>query len=55
MKDYAKQDRMRLIRGVIKPARLLDPRFRYVPSTATDIRATFRRLGWVAPSERGTK
>lgn len=52
MKDHAKPDRMRLIKSVIRPARLLDPRFRYVPANQTDIRATFRRLGWVAPTER---
>ncbi len=52
MKDYAKKDRMLLIRGASKRARILDPLFRYVPSNQTDIRATFRRLGWVAPSER---
>lgn len=51
MKDYAKRDHLQLIHST-RPTRLLDPRFRYVPANQTDIRATFRRLGWVAPSER---
>ena len=28
--------------------RLLDPRFKYVPATSTDIRATWRRFGFDA-------
>jgi hypothetical protein len=27
-------------------ARLLDPRFRYVPASATDVRSTWRRFGF---------
>ena len=34
---------------------LHDPRFVYVPSAATDVRQTWARFGWTAPSEKGKK
>lgn len=32
-------------------APLLDPSFKYISSAATDVQATWRRFGWVPPSE----
>lgn len=31
---------------------LLDRNFKYVPSTQTNVRETFRRHGWIGPEER---
>lgn len=31
---------------------LTDSKFKYVPSSKTDIRETFRRLGFVGPEQR---
>ena len=33
-----------------KTSGILDPNFRYTPSYATDIRETFKAMGWIAPS-----
>lgn len=33
-----------------KTSGILDPNFRYTPSYATDIRETFKQMGWIAPS-----
>jgi len=35
-----------------RPASLSDSRFVYVPSDKTDITQTWRRAGWVPPSEQ---
>ena len=32
-------------------AKLLDLNWQYVPAAETDIRNTFRRMGWVPPTE----
>lgn len=31
------------------PIHLLDPNFRYVPASQTDLRATFAKFGWFPP------
>ena len=37
----------------LPPARqgLLDPNWQYTPAAETDILATFKRMGWVPPTE----
>lgn len=30
---------------------IFDPNFKYIPSSKTNIVETFKRLGWVPPSE----
>jgi hypothetical protein len=30
-----------------KPKSILDPAFKYTPSAATDVRATWARFGWI--------
>jgi hypothetical protein len=37
---------------VPRSANLSDPRFVYVPAAQTDIGQTWRRAGWVPPSEK---
>ena len=31
---------------------LSDPRFNYKPAAATDVQATWKRFGWVPPSQK---
>ena len=31
---------------------ILDPNFKYTPSFATDIRETFKQMGWIPPSKQ---
>lgn len=50
----AKQNRLRLAVPVPKPiGGLMDPRFKYVPAAATDIRATFARIRAEQPLVKG--
>jgi hypothetical protein len=37
------------------PLRLTDPRFEWKSSAATDVQATWRKYGWVPPSELRAK
>ncbi len=37
------------------PMRLTDPRFEWKSSAATDVQATWRKYGWVPPSELKAK
>lgn len=32
--------------------RLLDPNFKYIPASQTDILKRFKQMGWVPPSEK---
>jgi hypothetical protein len=38
-----------------RQARLLNPDFKYVPASKTDIVKRFRDLGWIPPSELKTQ
>lgn len=35
-----------------EPKRILDPSFQYTPAAATDVQRTWRKYGWVPPSEQ---
>jgi hypothetical protein len=34
------------------PKSILDPQFKYYPAAATDVQRTWRKYGWVSPSEQ---
>lgn len=37
------------------PARLLDPNWQYTRAAETDILKTFKRMGWVPPTEQALR
>lgn len=39
----------------VPPRGLVDPTFEYVPAAATDVMRTWKKFGWVPPSEQKAK